>query len=110
MGLKGPEAKEMFEVRYGSEMNFITPHPEEYFMLYEDIAIEISSGAGLNHNTIYGITVLYRCPKGKIVHLANDSVSCKDRIEVDKYIKELKSKFRKPSNRKRAIVTDYEDC
>jgi len=110
MGYNQDEARQMFQERYKDYMNPMMSETVEYRMLYENIAIEIAKTRGMDNNTIYGITVLYRCPKGKVVCLHRDNKPARSQQEVEDHLASLKQKYRKPHGKPRKVVTDYEPC
>ena len=52
------KARRILHAEFGGEPNFMTPRTLDTGLLSDNIAWEISSGEGLSHNTIYGVTVV----------------------------------------------------
>ncbi len=56
-------AREIIKREYGSSKNFVTPYPVKYGKLNKTTAYEISRGTGMNHEPIYGVSIVTYDPE-----------------------------------------------
>lgn len=94
-----PSASEMFRKEYGSSKNFMTPRILSRGMLArgregQAAAYELSEGTGIDHEPIFGVTVVRMWADGTTERWYDKSHMFHSRQEAETYIAKLKSEVR----------------
>lgn len=86
------QAQTILHMEYGNAKNFMTPNIIEIGKISDNIAYEISSGEGLSHNTIYGLSIVSYNPETNKTSRDYDGSGCYDTLaEVNEIIDNLKN-------------------
>jgi hypothetical protein len=84
-------ADDIFYKEYKGNMNFMTRTLVRRGMINPRFAYEISSGRGIYHEPIFGITILGLTSKNKIFRAYKLNKLVESQRIADEYVKELRS-------------------
>jgi len=85
-------AKQIVKKEYGNSKNFMTPHILRYGMISENVAYELSEGTGIEHETIYGLSVVVIDEAGTTTREHSLSKKLDSLEEAERYIEELRER------------------
>ena len=89
------DARDIICMEYKDSRNFMTPRKLSCGKLSENIAYELSSGTGFNHEPIWGISIAAWRPKEqKTERLYKLSRCCHSSLEARGYIQSLKDEIK----------------
>tara|TARA_Y100000034_G_scaffold25948_1_gene30988 strand:+ start:870 stop:1214 length:345 start_codon:yes stop_codon:yes gene_type:complete len=89
--MKTLTAREIINQEYGNSKNFMTPHVIKRGKAHRNIAYELSSGEGFNHEPIYGVSIaMIDENTRKTKRLYNDSHMFNSLAEAKVYINDYK--------------------
>lgn len=86
-------AQGIINQEYRDSKNFMTPHVIKVDKMSRNIAYELSSGEGISHNTIYGVSLVELDEAtGKTKRLFKDSDCFSTLAEAESYIEDYKQR------------------
>ncbi len=90
---KSIEAGEIFNREYKYANNFMTPNLIRYGFINRFIVYELSQGKGINHEDIFGLT-LVSIGRDNKTHRSEKSRLCMSLKIAEEYIEELTEEFK----------------
>lgn len=91
--VKTYSAREIIRMAYGSSRNFMTPHVISYGKINRKMAFELSKGTGINHETIYGVSIAKVVKGGKAERQTSLSGCFHSLSDARRHIRFLKQKY-----------------
>jgi len=86
--------REIIAKEYGGSTNFMTPRILEYGNIASRIGYEISKGDGIEHETIYGLSIAWLHPDGTTDRMWRLGAGCYHSLLILKRdIAELRERF-----------------